>query len=77
MRCGLFHAGFTDGPTLLCDDEPSAITISGRFLMVNPRLFVQCALNDFNLYIRELRSNSKGELAKKFLTLWDKRWDES
>lgn len=76
-RCGLFHSGFTDGPTILSYEREAALEVDGRFLRINPGKFVQCAVEDFRRYVASLREEPDGDLAARFVTLWDRRWEYS
>jgi hypothetical protein len=77
VRNGLFHTGFTKGPTLLSYDHPEALKIDGKYLRINPASFVRAVLTDFDQYIRHLRFNSSDETAKRFEKLWDEIWNET
>jgi hypothetical protein len=77
VRCGLFHSGFTEGPTLLSHTFDQALEVSGEYLRVNPAKFVRSAFDDFDAYVRELRANPLSELANQFVIVWDTRWDEA
>ena len=75
VRNGLFHSGFTKGPTLLSHDRPDAIAISGHYLIINPTRFVDVVIEDFKSYIDVLRDNPSGDEAAKFVALWDNQWN--
>jgi len=77
VRNGLFHSGFTEGPTLLSHDYDEALTIFGRYLRINPAKFVKAVVQDFNNYIQELRAGPSSDLARRFVQLWDERWDQT
>ena len=74
VRNGLFHSGFTEKPTVLSHRGEHALWLDGRYLTIHPALFVEAVVGDFKNYIRELRTNSKGETAKRFETHWDSLW---
>lgn len=77
VRNGLFHSGFTEGPTLLSNKFPEALAIEGRYLHINPEKFVAAVEQDFNLYVRALRTDPHGPLAATFVKLWDQRWSDT
>lgn len=74
VRCGLFHSGFTEGPTLLTRDRDESLWVVDSTLHINPRSFVESAVSDFNDYVDCIRSAEDSELARNFTTLWDERW---
>lgn len=76
-RCGLFHSGFTNGPTYLSHAYSGAIEISQDRLNINPEKFVVAVTDDFNTYISQLRANPEDPLGKNFVKLWDIRWENS
>jgi hypothetical protein len=73
-RNGLFHIGFTKGPTLVSHDQPRAIAIVGRYLKINPAAFVGGVIKDFEAYVRMLRDDPLGGAAAKFTAVWDHQW---
>lgn len=75
VRCGLFHSGFTDGPTLVSHERPRAVEVSGGYLYLNPALVLQAVNGDFSAYVADLRANPDADLSIKFVRLWDERWD--
>ena len=76
VRCGLFHSGFTEGPTFVSHDRPPAIDLAEeRYL--NPAAFIRSAADDFTRYVGELRAHPEGQLGINFVKLWDKRWNET
>lgn len=76
-RCGLFHSGFTDGCTYLNYGNPSPLAVDGENLNINPQLFVEEVVIDFEAYISELLHSPNSQLAKNFEKLWDDRWENS
>ncbi len=77
VRNGLFHTGFTKGPTLLSYDHAEALTIDGRYLYINPATFVKAVVADFDTYVEHLQSNAGDNLAQRFEMLWDAIWKET
>ncbi len=74
VRCGLFHSGFTEGPTLLSYDRPHSVALANGYLYLNPREFVSAVIKDFAVYVAKLRADPSGVLAKNFVKLWNERW---
>lgn len=86
VRCGLFHAGFTDGPVHLSYDGVAAIewkpdptqTDSQRKAMtIHPRLFVEKVCQDFDGYLQDLRDPTKQALRQNFEIRWKHLWENS
>lgn len=77
VRNGLFHDGFTKGPTLLSHAHPGAIGIRGRHLIINPAIFVGGILRDFDTYVGTLRADASGVAAANFTAVWDDQWNET
>jgi hypothetical protein len=78
-RCGLFHSGFTQNRVYVSHENYSEAlekTADGE-LHINPARFVQLVVEHFEAYVRELRTNPSGKAAKRFINLWDKRWENS
>jgi hypothetical protein len=76
-RCGIFHSGFTNGPTYLSHDNPNTIEISQDRLNINPKMFVNAVNDDFSSYILELRAKPEDTLGKNFVKQWDTCWEAS
>lgn len=77
-RCGLFHSGFTKGRVYLSYDNTQALEISpDGELCINPMLFVELVKEDFKKYVCELRENPSAAAAKRFIDVWDRRWESS
>jgi hypothetical protein len=76
-RNGLFHDGFTRGPTIVSHDSPDAISIAGNYLRINPARFVSGVIHDFKTYVQTLRAEPSGEAAAKFAAVWDHQWNET
>lgn len=78
VRCGLFHTGFTTDRVYLSHDHyTQALELTEGKLQIDPARFVQLVLEDFDAYVRELRASPSGKNAKKFIKLWDERWENS
>jgi hypothetical protein len=77
MRCGLFHAGFTNGKVHLSHDVAEAIKLEGDFIRINPKLFLDCVSDDLNNFISELRDQRNTRLRSNFEKLWNILWDRS
>lgn len=75
VRNGMFHDGFTKGPSLLSHDFNSPIAISGKYLQINPKLLLSKAVTDFEKYLDELRKCPRGFLGANFSKLWSERWN--
>jgi hypothetical protein len=57
-RCGLFHNGMVNGKIILSNDPIDAITFQDRDnILVNPRLFLNAIINDFDSYILVLQND--------------------
>lgn len=76
-RCGLFHAGFTNGRVHLSHDVAEAIKLEDDFIRINPKLFLDCVSDDLNSFISELRDQSSAESRANFEKLWNILWDRS
>ncbi len=76
-RCGLFHAGFTNGKVYLSHEVAEAIKLEGNFIRINPKLFLDCVSDDLNNFIAELRDQRSAKLRANFEKLWDVLWDRS
>jgi hypothetical protein len=78
VRNGLFHDGFTRGPTLVSREKPQAILLNADgYLYLNPAKFIEAVIVDFDSYIEELRRNPDSDLAKQFVKLWDELWNKT
>jgi hypothetical protein len=73
-RNGLFHDGFTKGPTLVSHGQSGVIAIVGRYLKINPATFVGGVIGDFESYVRMLRNDPSGKTAANFRAVWDNQW---
>lgn len=73
-RNGLFHDGFTKGPTLVSHGQPDVIAIVDRYLIINPATFVGGVIADFKSYVSTLRTDPSGITARNFSALWDDQW---
>ena len=76
-RCGLFHCGFTDGPTYLTHGKADAIGVSGKDININILQFVNAVDADFKTYVKVLKDRSDMVLVRNFEVLWDLRWENS
>jgi len=81
-RNGLFHSGFTYGKTYINCDYKQALELEAlesveKKLKINPKKVIEAVIDDFNRYILELRDSSNSDLGRKFLKLWDERWENS
>jgi hypothetical protein len=74
-RNGLFHDGFTRGPTLVAHDPPDAISVNDNYLRINPARFVAGIIQDFEVYVRLLRADPSGVAATNFTKVWDDQWN--
>lgn len=74
VRNGLFHSGFTKGPTLLSHEYLHAMAVSEGYLRINPARFIDTVVDDFEHYVAALRDEPESELATHFEALWDEVW---
>lgn len=74
-RNGLFHDGFTKGPTLVSHGQPGEMAIVDGYLIINPATFVGAVIRDFKSYVHMLREEPSGVAARKFSALWDDQWN--
>lgn len=74
VRNGLFHNGFTTGPTLVAHDQIDVLAIRGRHLVIDPARFVGAIIRDFSSYVGTLRADPSGSMAANFSTVWDDQW---
>lgn len=74
VRNGMFHDGFTKGPTLLSHDGRLAICIENKYLRINPMLLLKGVIDDFKQYIAQLRETPDSSLARNFSNHWDTHW---
>ena len=77
VRCGLFHSGFTYGPTLVTYEMGEPLDSSGRYLRINPQGLVRAVVDDFGAYVGLLRDQPGEEPGRNFVRLWDLRWSET
>jgi hypothetical protein len=77
VRCGLFHSGFTSGPTLVTYAIAEPVRTSGRYLLINPQQFIGALVDDFRAYVVLLRAEPTEALGRNFESLWDLRWSET
>ncbi len=76
-RCGLFHAGFTNGKVYLSHDKGEAIKLESSLIHINPKIFLDCVSDDYRKYISELSDQSNTKLRENFEKLWDILWQRS
>ncbi len=83
LRCGLFHAGFTDGKIYLNWSYPNAFEVThndasneGARVIINPREFVVKIIKYYEDYIEELRNLQNEKLSKDFEKRWDYLWNK-
>ena len=76
-RCGLFHAGFTNGKVYLSHNAMKAIELKNDSIHINPKKFLKCVSEDFSKYVSDLRDETSIELRKNFENLWDDLWSKS
>ena len=75
IRCGLFHAGFTDGTIYLDWSYEGAINNEDTNIFINPREFVEKIIKYFKDYVEELRNRQNETLRKEFEKRFDHLWD--
>jgi hypothetical protein len=77
-RNGLFHTGFTDLKIYLSHDVSEALEYSNdKRLDINPKLFIDAIIKDFELYIQELYKGPTSDKGKNFIEFWNKIWERS
>ena len=74
-RCGLFHDGFTRGPTIVSHGPSNAIAVAGNYLRINPERFVSGVIQDFENYVQLLRGDPSAPAAVRFAAVWDDQWN--
>ena len=77
IRCGLFHAGFTDGKIYLNSSYiyKDAINNEDTNIIINPREFVEKIIEYFKDYVEELRNRQNKTLRENFEKRWDHLWN--
>jgi hypothetical protein len=75
IRCGLFHAGFTDGKIYLNWSYEDAINTEDTNIIINPRGFVEKIIQYFEGYVEELRNRQNETLRENFVKRWDHLWE--
>jgi hypothetical protein len=82
LRCGLFHAGFTDGKIYLNWSYPNAFEVAhnddsdeGTSVIINPRKFVEKIIKYYEDYVEELRNRQNKTLRENFEKRWDHLWN--
>jgi len=82
LRCGLFHAGFTDGKVYLNYRNPNAFEVAhdddsneGTRVIINPRMFVEKIIKYYEDYVEELRNRQNETLRDMFEKRWDHLWN--
>ncbi len=82
LRCGLFHAGFTDGKVYLNYSNPNAFEVAhdddsneGTRVIINPRMFVEKIIKYYEDYVEELRNRHNETLRDMFEKRWDYLWN--
>lgn len=67
LRCGLFHNGMSGDAVVLSRNFNSALSFSIRGTIdINPKLFLNAVVQDFNQYIIDLRNQNNTELRDNF-----------
>lgn len=67
LRCGLFHNGMSGDAVVLSRTMNSAIEFSPRGTIdINPKLFLDAIVQDFNQYIIDLSNPDNTELRNNF-----------
>lgn len=67
LRCGLFHNGMSGDSVVLNTTLEDAIIFSNRGTIdINPKLFLNFIINDFNQYINELNNQNNTVLRNNF-----------
>jgi hypothetical protein len=82
LRCGLFHAGFTDGKVYLNWSCSNAFEVAhndasseGTRVIINPREFVAKIIKYYEDYIEELRNLQNKKLREDFEKRWNYLWN--
>ena len=73
VRCGLYHAGGTNGPIMITSgvEYPITLDLQDKFLIINPHLLVPILIEHFVVYIKNLRDMNNTDLRKKFELRYD------
>lgn len=72
LRCGLFHNGMSGDAIVLNRKLSTAIVFSaGGTIDINPRLFLAEVVEDFNVYLEELRDVNNESLRSNFNTMFE------
>lgn len=74
VRNGLFHDAMTNVGVEIGPELPAALDVDadGKILL-NPNLFIEAVVADFDQYIVELNSSERADLRVNFKRLWDER----
>jgi hypothetical protein len=73
VRCGLYHAGGTNGPIMITSgvEYPIILDLQDEFLIINPHLLVPDLIGHFVAYINNLRDHNNTDLRMKFEARFD------
>ncbi len=71
VRCGFFHDGITRKTIFITGLQDKIFKKVGENLIINPYLFLDKIISDFQAYINAIKNISNGELRNKFEKYWD------
>lgn len=71
FRCGLFHSGMTKEKVGLSGAFAKPIEFMDGAIFINPQLFFNTVLKDFNEYILDLKDERNTDLRDKFEQRWN------
>lgn len=71
LRCGLFHNGMSGDMIVLDCNFENAINFSVTTIDINPKLFLEAIIGDFNKYIEDLSNHENEELRFNFDKMFD------
>ena len=71
LRCGLFHNGMSGDMIVLNCNFEKAINFSANTIDINPKLFLETVIWDFNKYIEDLSNTDNKELRLNFDIMFD------
>jgi len=68
VRCGLYHAGGTNGPIFMTSgvDDPISLDPQNMFLIINPHRLIPILIDHFDFYIKNLHDSNNTDLRMKF-----------
>jgi hypothetical protein len=71
VRCGFFHDGITRKAIFITGEQKDTFVRQGDNLIINPHLFLDKIIKDFEKYISELKNQDSKECRTNFEKFWD------